>query len=75
MKRRHSIADFLEGIKIIAQAMVLLALVAVGLYALHGTKCPFLLTVPLLAIYMICLSLSMLKVGFHIMLHGCYTEE
>lgn len=72
MRKNFSAADFFEGMWIVVRAIVLFAMMCFGLYLLKSIKIPFLVTIPLLAVYITFLCINMIKIGVHIMLHGYY---
>lgn len=75
MGKNFSVSDFFEGMWIIVRAVALFAMMCFGLYFLRSFKIPFLVTIPLLAVYITFLCINMIKIGVHIMLHGYYKSD
>ena len=74
MKKKHSVADFMEGLWIIIRAVILFGIMLIGLYLIFDMGFPFLLAIPVLIIYIVFMGLGMIRYGFHIMLYGYYEE-
>ena len=74
LKKKHSAADVLEGLWIMIRTVMLFGILLTGLYLIFDMGFPFLVTIPVLAIYIVSMGAGMIRYGFHVMLHGYYEE-